>query len=196
MFELYQFVIFIVNLKISKLKTYFVRSKIVLLLLFGVRCARPEVSENTLSVQRPQPHTTNPWKEKKEKTVGDKKRKSRSCQQESIGSALETCQSHTIKHRVTKIVPKRHRDGHKASAILRSSTRGGANECIWGTSDAKQKKIFFLKHSLKNKRFLMSFFKHLLFNARKIHLKYFGVRIYIIYCKFCNIQHKFTGHRL
>ena len=46
--------------------------------------------------------------------------KSRSCQQESIGSALETRQSHTIKHRVTKMVPKRHREGHNASAILRS----------------------------------------------------------------------------
>ena len=27
----------------------------------------------TLSVLRPQPHTTNPWKEEKDKTVGDKK---------------------------------------------------------------------------------------------------------------------------
>ena len=27
----------------------------------------------TLSVQRPQPHTTNPWKEERDKTVGDKK---------------------------------------------------------------------------------------------------------------------------
>ena len=47
------------------------------------------------------------------------KRKSRSCPQESIGSALEIRQSHTIKHRVTKIVPKR---GHKDSAILKSPT--------------------------------------------------------------------------
>ena len=89
---------------------------------FGVRCARPGESEDTLSVQRPQPQTTNPWKEEKDKTVRDKKRKSRSCQQESIGSALETLESHTIKHRVTKIVPKRHREGRKASAILRSPT--------------------------------------------------------------------------
>ena len=35
--------------------------------------ARQGESENTLSVQRPQPHTTNPWKEEKEKIVGDKK---------------------------------------------------------------------------------------------------------------------------
>ena len=27
----------------------------------------------TLSVQRPQPHTANPWKEEKDKTVGEKK---------------------------------------------------------------------------------------------------------------------------
>ena len=40
---------------------------------FGVRCARPGESEDTLSVQRPQPYTTNPWKQEKDKTVGDKK---------------------------------------------------------------------------------------------------------------------------
>ena len=28
--------------------------------------------ENTLSVRRPQPHTTDPWKEEKEKRVEDK----------------------------------------------------------------------------------------------------------------------------
>ena len=39
----------------------------------GVRCARPGESENTLSVRRPQPHTTNPLKEGKDKIVGDKK---------------------------------------------------------------------------------------------------------------------------
>ena len=39
---------------------------------FGVRCARPRESEGTLSVQRPQPNTTNPWKEEKDKTVRDK----------------------------------------------------------------------------------------------------------------------------
>ena len=27
----------------------------------------------TLWVERPQPHTTNPWKEEKDNTVGDKK---------------------------------------------------------------------------------------------------------------------------
>ena len=35
------------------------------LLLFGVNCARPEASENTVSVQRPQPQTNNPWKKEK-----------------------------------------------------------------------------------------------------------------------------------
>ena len=62
-----------------------------------------------LSVQRPQPHTTNPWKEEKDKTVGDKKERADHEKQESIGSALKTRQSYTIKHRVTKIVSQRHR---------------------------------------------------------------------------------------
>ena len=39
-------------------------------------------SVRTLSVQRPQPYTTNPWKEEKDKTVAN------AFQQESIGSAL------------------------------------------------------------------------------------------------------------
>ena len=39
--------------------------------------------------------------------VRQKDKKSRLGQQESIGSALKTRQSHTIKYRVTKIIPKR-----------------------------------------------------------------------------------------
>ena len=50
---------------------------LLLLLLFGVRCAKPGESENTLSVHRPQPHTTNSWKEEEEdKIVGDTKERS------------------------------------------------------------------------------------------------------------------------
>ena len=58
--------------------------------------------------------------------------------QSQLNDALETRRSHTIKHRATEIVPKRHKEGHKASAILGSPTtrrrergvlqRGGANE--------------------------------------------------------------------
>ena len=55
-------------------RMYRVFDILLLLLLIGVRCARPGESKNTLSVQRPQPHTTNPWKEEKDKTVGDKKK--------------------------------------------------------------------------------------------------------------------------
>ena len=63
-----------------------------------------------------------PLEGRKDKIVRDQKRKSRSYQQESIGSALETRQSHTIKNRATKIVKKRHREGHKGTAILRNPT--------------------------------------------------------------------------
>ena len=48
---------------------------LLLLLSFGVRCARPGESENTLSVQRPQPHTTNPWKEEEEYKIVETKKK-------------------------------------------------------------------------------------------------------------------------
>ena len=92
---------------------------LLLLLSFGVRCARPGESENTLSPKTPTPHN-QPIEGRKRENSRSQKRKSRSCQQESIGSALETRQSHIIKHRVTKIVPKKHREGHKGSAILRS----------------------------------------------------------------------------
>ena len=47
---------------------------ILLLLLTGVRSAWTGESGNALSVQRPQHHTTNIWKEEKDKTVGDKKK--------------------------------------------------------------------------------------------------------------------------
>ena len=84
----------------------------------GVRCARPGESENTLSVGRPQPHTTNPLKEEKDKIVWDKKERADHANRKALAlSALEARQSHTIKNRVTKIVPKRQREGHKGSAI-------------------------------------------------------------------------------
>ena len=46
---------------------------LLVLLLIGVLCARPEESENTLSVQRPQPHN-QPMEGRKDKTGGDKKK--------------------------------------------------------------------------------------------------------------------------
>ena len=42
-------------------------------------------------------------------------------QYKSVGPALETCQSHTVEHRVSKIVPEGHCEGNKSLAILRDS---------------------------------------------------------------------------
>ena len=61
---------------------------------FGVRCARPGESEDTLSVQRPQPHTTNPWKEEKDKTVGDKKERAGNAYRKALALLLKPT-SHT-----------------------------------------------------------------------------------------------------
>ena len=56
---------------------------------FGVRCARPGESEETLSVQRPQPHTSNPWKEEKDKTVGDKKERADHANRKALALLLK-----------------------------------------------------------------------------------------------------------
>ena len=48
-------------------------------------------------------------------------------QQKVIGPALETRQSHTIEHGVTKIVPQRYCQGNKSPAILRGSEE--AHKC-------------------------------------------------------------------
>ena len=67
----------------------FAFSQLLLLLLFGVSCARPGESEDSLSVQRPQPHTTNTWKEEKDKIVGVKKERADQANMKTLG-ALET----------------------------------------------------------------------------------------------------------
>ena len=45
----------------------FMQILLLLLLLFGIRCARPGASENTLLVQRPQLHTTKTYGRNKKK---------------------------------------------------------------------------------------------------------------------------------
>ena len=62
----------------------------------------------TLSVQRPQPHTTNlRGKEEKGKIVEDKKVEQLG-QQKGIGPGLETRQSYTIEYEVNQSIPERY----------------------------------------------------------------------------------------
>ena len=49
---------------------------------------------------------THRKKEEKMKMVEDKNWSEQLGQQKGIGPALETCQSHTIEHRVRKIIPE------------------------------------------------------------------------------------------
>ena len=60
----------------------------IIIIIIGVRCARPGESENTLSVQRPQPHTTNPWKEEEDKIVGDKKERADDANRKAVALLL------------------------------------------------------------------------------------------------------------
>ena len=49
---------------------------------------RPGESENTLSVQRPQPHTTNPWKEEENK-IGDTKERADHANRKALALLLK-----------------------------------------------------------------------------------------------------------
>ena len=81
-----------------------------------------EKAINTPSVRRPNPTIpTHRMKEEKGKTVGDNKVRMQLGQWTGIGPALETRQSHTIKHGVTMIVPQRYWPGNKSPAILLGS---------------------------------------------------------------------------
>ena len=43
----------------------------------------------TVSVQRPQPHTTNPWKQEKDKIVGDKKERADHANRKALAVLLK-----------------------------------------------------------------------------------------------------------
>ena len=67
----------------------YIIATLILLLFCGVHCARPGV--RTLSVQRPQPHTTNPQKErKKNKTVRDKKERADHASRKALALLLKS----------------------------------------------------------------------------------------------------------
>ena len=61
---------------------------LLLLLLFWSPLCKAG-SEDTLSVQRPQPHTSNPWKEEKDKTVGDKKERADQANRKALALLLK-----------------------------------------------------------------------------------------------------------
>ena len=69
-------------------------------IIHNIYSARLGESGNTISIRRPHPHTTNLWKEEKEKTVEDKMTEQNTPTRKHIGSIPNTRHSHTIKHRV------------------------------------------------------------------------------------------------
>ena len=74
---------------------------------------------NALSVRRPQPHNiTHRQNVKKGKIVEDKKKERAARPIKVIGPVLEIRQSHTIEHRVSKIIPERVREGNKIPVVL------------------------------------------------------------------------------
>ena len=73
----------------------------------------------TLSVKRPQPHTTNPWKEEKDKTVGDKKERADHANRKVLALLLKPA-SPTPSNTWSLRSFQKDREGHKASAVLKS----------------------------------------------------------------------------
>ena len=62
---------------------------LLLLLFWSPLCKAGKRVEDTLSVQRPQPHTTNPWQEEKDKTVGDKKERADHANRKALALLLK-----------------------------------------------------------------------------------------------------------
>ena len=87
---------------------------LLLLLLIRVLSARLGESENTLSVRRPQHYTTNPWKEEKDKIVGDKKERADHANRKTLALLLKPASpTPSNTESLYKIVKKRHRNGTK-----------------------------------------------------------------------------------
>ena len=108
---------------------------ILLLLLFGVRCARPGESDNTLPVQRPQPHTTNPWEEEENEIVGDKEERADHANRRASALLLKSA-SPTPSTSNTGSLRSLQRDTERSTKVLRYweiLQRWGANECLWAT---------------------------------------------------------------
>ena len=80
---------------------------------------------DTLSVRRPKSHTTNLRRKRRERgNSWRQKRREQLGQQNFIGPALETRQSHTTKYGVNQIIPERYWEGNKSPAVLRCSAAG------------------------------------------------------------------------
>ena len=73
------------------------------------------------SNQRPQPHTTNIWKEEEDQIVGDTKERADHANRKALALLLKPA-SPTSSNTGSLRSFQRHREGHKGSAILRSPT--------------------------------------------------------------------------
>ena len=62
---------------------------VIIIIIIWSRCARTGESENTLSVQRPQPHTTNLRKEVEDKIVGDTKERADDANRKALALLLK-----------------------------------------------------------------------------------------------------------
>ena len=87
--------IFITSIKIYNCLNYtFVAILVIIIIIIILESAVQGWERvRTLSVQRPQPHSTNPWKEEKDKTVGDKKERADHANRKALALLLKPTSS-------------------------------------------------------------------------------------------------------
>ena len=83
----------------------------------GVRCAKQEESENTLSARRPQPHTTNPLKEEKDKIVGDREERADHANRKALALLLKPASPTPSK--TGSLIRSFQRDTERGTKVLR-----------------------------------------------------------------------------
>ena len=91
-----------------------------IIIIWSPLCKAGREWEHSISLKT-STRKTNPWKEEEDKIVRDKKERADHANRKALALFLKPPIPH-LKHGVTKIVPKIHREGHKGSAILRSPT--------------------------------------------------------------------------
>ena len=101
------------------------------LLLIGVCCVRLEESENTLSVQKPEPHTINPRKEEKDKTAGVKKERADHDNRKSFALLLKPASPTPSETGSLRSFQRDTERGTKLLQYWEVLQQGGVNECLW-----------------------------------------------------------------
>ena len=107
------------------------RRTIIIIINWSPQCkARIEWEQ---SVRRPQPHTSNPWKEEKDKIIGDKKEIADHANMKVFSLLLKPASPTPSITGSLRLSQRDTERGTKVGWYWEALQRGGANECLWAT---------------------------------------------------------------